>query len=424
MQQAPDTHALMDEILSRENLTRAWKRVHSNKGAPGIDGLRIDEFAAYFRAHGPTILAALHRGDYRPYPVRRVYIDKEDGSQRGLGIPTVLDRVIQQAIAQVLSPIFEATFSEYSYGFRPKRSQHQAVTQVQTYVAQGRKIAVDVDLSKFFDRVNHDFLMTQLGKKIRDKAVLKLIAQYLRAGVVEDGHWQATREGVPQGGPLSPLLSNVVLDLLDKELEKRGHAFARWADDFVILVHSQRAGERVLASITRFIERRLKLKVNDQKSHVAPIRQCKFLGFSFHGNSLVWHPKVLDKFKREVRALTSRSQGKSVEAVIRNLSVYLRGWINYFGIAKSYQKCIDLDQWIRRRLRMYLWKQWRRARTRVRHLLALGVPTTLAICCGASEKSYWRSAKTEGIHRAITNEHLEGLGLVSLRDRWVEIHYG
>lgn len=424
MQQPPDTHALMDEILARENLTRAWMRVHANKGAPGIDGLRIDEFAAYFRAQGPAILAALRRGDYRPYPVRRVYIDKEDGSQRGLGIPTVLDRVIQQAIAQVLSPIFETTFSEYSYGFRPKRSQHQAVTQVQTYVAQGRKIAVDVDLSKFFDRVNHDFLMTQLGKKIRDKAVLKLIAQYLRAGVVEDGHWQATREGVPQGGPLSPLLSNVVLDLLDKELEKRGHAFARWADDFVILVHSQRAGERVLASITRFIERRLKLKVNDQKSHVVPIRQCKFLGFSFHGNNLVWHPKVLDTFKREVRMLTSRSQGKSMATVIRNLSVYLRGWINYFGIAKGYQKCIDLDQWIRRRLRMYLWKQWRRARTRVKHLLAFGVPKTLAICCGASEKSYWRSAKTEGIHRAITNEYLESLGLISLRDRWVEIHYG
>lgn len=424
MQSLPDTHSLMDEVLARENLTRAWKHVHSNKGAPGIDGLRIDEFAAYFRAHGPTILAALRRGDYRPYPVRRVYIDKEDGSQRGLGIPTVLDRVIQQAIAQVLSPIFEATFSEYSYGFRPKRSQHHAVTQVQAYVAQGRKIAVDVDLSKFFDRVNHDFLMTQLGKKIRDKAVLKLIAQYLRAGVVEDGHWQATREGVPQGGPLSPLLSNVVLDLLDKELEKRGHAFARWADDFVILVHSQRAGERILASITRYIERRLKLKVNDQKSQVVPIRQCKFLGFTFHGNSLIWHPKALDKFKREVRMLTSRSQGKSMAVVIRNLSVYLRGWINYFGIAKGYQKCIDLDQWIRRRLRMYLWKQWRRARTRVRHLLALGVPKTLAICCGASEKSYWRSAKTEGIHRAITNEHLEGLGLVSLRDRWVEIHYG
>lgn len=386
MQQAPDTHALMDEILTRENLTRAWKRVHANKGAPGIDGLRIGEFAAYFRAHGPAILAAVRRGDYRPYPLRRAYIDKEDGSQRGLGIPTVLDRVIQQAIAQVLSPIFEATFSEYSYGFRPKRSQHQAVTQVQAYVAQGRKIAVDVDLSKFFDRVNHDFLMTQLGKKIRDKAVLKLIAQYLRAGVIEDGHWQATREGVPQGGPLSPLLS--------------------------------------LASVTRFIERRLKLKVNDQKSHVVPIRQCKFLGFSFHGKSLIWHPKVLIKFKREVKTLTSRSQGKSMEAVIRNLSIYLRGWINYFGIAKGYQKCIDLDQWIRRRLRMYLWKQWRRARTRVKHLLAMGVPKTLAICCGASGKSYWHSAKTEGIHRAISNEYLGSLGLISLRDRWVEIHYG
>lgn len=424
MPHAPDTHSLMDEVLSRENLTRAWKRVHANKGAPGIDGLRIEEFAAYFRAHGPSVLAALRRGDYRPYPARRTYIEKEDGSLRGLGIPTVLDRVIQQAIAQVISPLFDPAFSPYSYGFRPGRSQHQAITQVQTYVAQGRKTAVDVDLSKFFDRVNHDVLMTQLGKKIRDKALLKLIAHYLRAGFVEDGLWQATHEGVPQGGPLSPLLSNVVLDLLDKELEKRGYAFARWADDFVILVYSQRAGERVLASVTRFVERRLKLKVNEQKSQVVPTSRCKFLGFSFHGCNLVWHRKALDKFKREVRTLTNRSQGKSLAEVIRNLSIYLRGWINYFGIAKGFQKCIDLDQWIRRRLRMYLWKQWRRARTRVRNLLALGVPKELAICCGASGKSYWHSAKTEGIHRAISNEYLESQGLISLRDRWVAIHYG
>ena len=424
MQATPDTHSLMDEVLDRDNLIRAWKRVRANKGAPGIDGLRIDQFTAYFRAQGPSVLAAIRRGDYQPYPVRRAYIEKEDGSLRGLGIPTVLDRVIQQAIIQVISSIFEPTFSEYSYGFRPKRSQHQALAQVQEYVAQGRRTAVDVDLSKFFDRVNHDFLMTQLGKKIRDKALLKLVAQYLRAGAVEDGLWRATYEGVPQGGPLSPLLSNVVLDLLDKELEKRGHKFARWADDFVILVHSKRAGERVFASITRFIERRLKLKVNDQKSQVVPTSRCKFLGFSFHGKNLVWHDKALAKFKREVRTRTNRSQGKSVQAIIQNLTVYLRGWINYFGIAQGYQKCIDLDQWIRRRLRMVFWKQWRRARTKVRNLLAMGVPLELAVSCGASGKSYWRSAKTEGIHRAISNEFLESLGLISLRDRWVEIHYG
>jgi len=424
MQAAPDPHSLMDEVLARENLIRAWKRVRANKGAPGIDGLKIEEFTAYFRAHGQSVLAAIGRGDYLPYPVRRTYIEKEDGSLRGLGIPTVFDRVIQQAIVQVISPLFEPTFSEYSFGFRPKRSQHQAVSQVQEYIAQGRRIAVDVDLSKFFDRVNHDFLMTQLGKKIRDKTLLKLIAQYLRAGVVEDGLWEETREGVPQGGPLSPLLSNVVLDLLDKELERRGHKFARWADDFVILVHSQRAGERVLASITRFIERRLKLKVNEQKSRVGPTSRCKFLGFSFHGKSLVWHSSALDKFKREVKTRTNRSKGKSVDAIIKNLNVYLRGWINYFGIAQGFQKCIDLDQWIRRRIRMYFWKQWRKARTRVRNLMAMGVPKELAIACGSSGKSYWRSAKTEGTHRAINNEFLENLGLISLRDRWVEIHYG
>src|SRR5690606_25935588 len=266
-----------------------------------------------------------------------------DGGERALGIPTVLDRVIQQAIAHIIGPIFDADFSEFSYGFRPKRSQHDAVKQLKSYIESGKRIAVDVDLSKFFDRVNHDLLMTLLGRKIRDKSLLKLISKYLRTGAIENGCWLECREGVPQGGPLSPLLSNVVLDLLDKELEKRDHDFVRYADDFMIIVSTPKAGERVMANITRFNERKLKLKVNVSKSQVAPINQCKFLGFSFFGKKLVWHDKSLHQFKCRVKEITGRSRGISMEQKIRELTLYLRGWINYFGIAQGYQNCIDLD---------------------------------------------------------------------------------
>ena len=415
---------LLTQALSPDNLNRAWKRVRANKGAPGIDGLATDDFVAYFKAHGHGLIEEIRQGRYQPYPVKRVYIEKEGGGLRGLGIPTVFDRVIQQAIIQVIQPIFDPTFSDSCYGFRPNHSQHQAIEQVQKYVIEGRRTAVDVDLSKFFDRVNHDLLMTLLGRKIRDKGLLRLIVKYLRAGIVEDGVLHECREGVPQGGPLSPLLSNVVLDLLDKELEQRGHKFARWADDFIILVHSKRAGDRVLTSITRFVERKLKLKVNDQKSQVVPVRRCKFLGFSFQGKNLVWHADVLLKLKRKVRQLTNRSQGKSMKTIIQKLTVYLRGWINYFGVAQGYQKCIDLDHWIRRRLRMCFWKQWRKTKTKVRNLVRLGVPLEIAIPTGSSNKGYWHSARTPGINMALSNEYLSSLGLCSLRDRWVEIHYG
>ena len=393
------TENLFDAVLSRENLNAAWKRVRSNKGAAGIDGITIDGFVAYFKDIGSTLVQSIRTGDYQPYPVKRVYIRKADGGERALGIPTVFDRVIQQAIAQVIGPIFDADFSEFSYGFRPKRSQHDAVKQLQGYIETGKRIAVDVDLSKFFDRVNHDLLMTLLGRKINDKSLLKLIGKYLRTGVIENGCWFECREGVPQGGPLSPLLSNVVLDLLDKELEKRNHNFVRYADDFMIIVNSQRAGERVMASITHFIEHKLKLKVNTTKSQVAPISQCKFLGFSFHGKQLVWHDKVLHQFKYRIREITGRSRGISMERKIYDLTLYIRGWINYFGIAQGYQKCIDLDHWIRRRLRMSYWKSWRRTRTKVRNLMRLGVKGNLAVQCGASNKSYWRSSKTEGSKR-------------------------
>ena len=417
------TDNLFDAVLSTENLNAAWKRVRSNKGAAGIDGITIDDFVAYFKGIGQSLVQSIRVGDYQPYPVKRVFIRKPDGGERALGIPTVFDRVIQQAIAQVIGPIFDANFSDFSYGFRPKRSQHDAVKQLQGYIESGKRIAVDVDLSKFFDRVNHDLLMTLLGRKINDKSLLKLIGKYIRTGAIENGCWHECREGVPQGGPLSPLLSNVVLDLLDKELEKRNHDFVRYADDFMIIVNSKRAGERVMVSITHFIERKLKLKVNTTKSQVAPINHCKFLGFSFLGKKLVWHNKVLDQFKCRVREITGRSRGISMERKILELTRYLRGWINYFGIAQGYQKCIELDHWIRRRLRMSYWKNWRRVRTKIRNLMRLGVKESLAVQCGSTNKSYWRSSKTEGIHTALNNEFFANLGLISLRDRWVEIHY-
>jgi RNA-directed DNA polymerase len=420
---APTTH-LLEEVLSPNNLNKAWKKVKSNKGAPGIDGLTIDNFQAHFKDHGPLLVEDIRQGNYQPYPVKRVYIKKDDGSLRGLGIPTVFDRLIQQAILQVIIGIFDPTFSEFSYGFRPKHSQHQAVRQVQEYVAGGKRIAVDVDLSKFFDRVNHDLLMSQLGKKIQDKSLLKLIYKYLRAGIVENGVLLDCREGVPQGGPLSPLLSNIVLDPLDKELEKRGHTFARWADDFIILVNSKRAGDRVLKSVTQFVERKLKLKVNDQKSRVVPTSKSKFLGFTFRGKSIAWHPDAERKFKREIKRRSGRSAGISMQKKIHDLTVYMRGWINYFGITQGYQKCIDLDAWIRRRLRMCYWKQWRKVRTKVRNLMRLGVSLDLAISSGMSSKSYWHSARTPGINIALSNEYLAKQGYYSLRDRWVELHYG
>ena len=416
---------LMEQVLHPDNLNQAWKRVKSNKGAPGIDGLRIDQFTAHYgNGLSMQLVEDIRLGRYQPYPVKRVFIEKEDGSLRGLGIPTVFDRVIQQAITQVISPIFDASFSNSSFGFRKGYSQHQAIEQVHQYVKEGRRIAIDVDLSKFFDRVNHDLLMSFLGQRIKDKTLLKLIGRYLRAGIVENGVLLETSEGVPQGGPLSPLLSNIVLDPLDKELEQRGHKFARYADDFIILVNSQLAGNRVMNSITHFIERKLKLKVNDQKSKVVPTSQSRFLGFTFHGKSLKWHLKCLVKFKHKVRQLTGRSWGVSMEKRIQALNAFLRGWINYFGIGQGYQACIDLDNWIRRRLRMCFWKQWRTARTRVRNLMNLGVPASFAISAGSSGKSYYRSAKTQATNAALSLEFFYSIGLISLRDRWVDIHYG
>ncbi|MGJ0492789.1 group II intron reverse transcriptase/maturase [Methylobacter sp.] len=415
---------LLQQVLSNPNIRLAWQQVRQNKGAAGIDGISIEQFSDWIRPQWRTLREQLIKGDYYPQPVKRVRIPKDDGTDRLLGIPTVLDRVIQQAIVQVLSPQFDSTFSEHSHGFRPNRSAHDAVRQVQEYCQQKRRIAVDIDLSKFFDRVNHDLLMTLLGRRVRDKGLLQLVGRYLRASIMDGSNLLPCHEGVPQGGPLSPFLSNVMLDPLDKELEKRGHCFARYADDLIIMVKSQRAGERVLKSLTHFIENDLKLKVNTEKSQVVKSAQCKFLGFSFRGKYIRWHPKSVEKFKHRVRELTNRTWGVSMAAKIQRLSVYLRGWINYYGIGDQYQQCVDLDNWIRRRIRMCYWKQWRKPRTKIRNLIKLGVPKRAAISCGLSSKSYWRSSKSPGINMGLGLKYLKQQGLFSLREGWIAFHYG
>jgi RNA-directed DNA polymerase len=415
---------LLDQVISNTNIRQAWQQVRQNKGAAGIDNISIEQFTEWIRPQWRTLREQLSKGDYYPQPVKRIRIPKDDGGERLLGIPTVLDRVIQQAIVQVLSPRFDPTFSEHSYGFRPNRSAHDAVRQVQDYCQQKSRIAVDIDLSKFFDRVNHDLLMTLLGRRVRDKGLLQLIGRYLRAGIMDNNTLLPCHEGVPQGGPLSPLLSNVMLDPLDKELEKRGHCFARYADDLIIMVKSQRAGERVLKSLTGFIENDLKLKVNTEKSQVVKSAHCKFLGFSFRGQHIRWHLKSVEKFKRRVRELTNRTWGVSMETKIQRLSVYLRGWINYYGIGNQYQQCVDLDNWIRRRIRMCYWKQWGRPRTKIRNLIHLGLPVKAAVACGRSSKSWWRSSKSHGINAALGLTYLKQQGLFSLRDGWIAFHYG
>jgi len=418
------SHELFERVLQRDNLHTAWQRVRANKGAAGIDGMTIDDFPAWAKAgHWKTVVTELETGRYQPSPVRRVEIEKPDGGTRQLGIPTVTDRVIQQAIAQVLTPIFDPEFSNNSFGFRPYRNGQQAVRQVQSIIKEGRRFAVDADLSKFFDRVNHDLLMTLLGQKVKDKRLLKLIKRYLRAGVIDNQLYSESREGVPQGGPLSPLLANIMLDPLDKELERRGHKFARYADDFTIIVKSSRAGERVLRSISRYLQERLKLVVNTAKSHVVKTNESKFLGFTFNGTRIQWHPKTLQKFKQQVRRLTNRNWGVSMSYQLFKISQYLRGWINYFGIASGYQRCVELDHWIRRRVRMAYWRQWRKPRTKVRSLMRLGVHVKSAVACGITSKGPWRSSKTPGIQQALSNAYLKSQGLYALRDGWIKLHH-
>jgi RNA-directed DNA polymerase len=409
---------LLDAVLTRDNLARAWKRVKSNKGAPGIDGVTIADWPEHARAHWPAQREQIQAGRYRPQAVRRVDIPKPDGGQRQLGIPTVTDRVVQQAIAQVLTPIFDPTFSESSFGFRPGRNAHQAIRQVQAHVKDGYRWAVDIDLAKFFDTVNHDLLMSLLGRTIADKRLLRLIGRYLRAGVLVGEHPQPSEVGTPQGGPLSPLLANILLHQLDCELERRGHRFARYADDMIILVKSERAAKRVMQSLTHFLQASLKLTVNLAKSKVAPVGECSFLGFVIVGKKIRWTDKALQNFKHRVRELTGRSWGVSMDYRMHKLNQYLRGWFGYFGISQYYRPIPELDEWLRRRIRMCYWKQWRWARTKIRHLLNLGVALKAAIQHGVSSLSYWRMARTPVTQQAMSNAWLKEQGLLSIKDLW------
>ena len=418
----PNDH-LLERILSRENMLRAWKRVKANKGASGVDGISIAEFPGFIRDRWEDIRKSLLEGSYQPLPVLRVEIPKPDGGVRPLGIPTVLDPLIQQAIAQVLVEIFDPTFSEFSFGFRPGKSAHDAVKKVREYIREGYRIAVDMDLSKFFDTVNHDVLMHRVARRIHDKRVLRLIGKYLRAGVKVNGRLESTLKGVPQGGPLSPLLANIMLDDLDQKLEKRGHRFVRYADDFIILVKSQSAGERVMKSIRRFLEEKLKLKVNEKKSRVAPTDQSSFLGFTFKGTKIRWSDKAFNQFKRRVRRLTGRSWFVSMDYRMRKLKEYIRGWMNYFGISEYYRPIPMIDEWLRRRIRMCHWKQWRKTRTKVRELLKLGTSKREAILTALSRKGYWRLARTLATHTGMTNRWLKEQGLISVKELWVNIHY-
>ena len=371
---------LMEVIVERENVMKALQRVKANRGGPGVDGMTVEQLPVYLRTHWLAIRNHLLGGTYEPDPVKRVEIPKASGGVRKLGIPTVLDRFIQQAMLQALQGIWDGTFSEHSYGFRPGRSAHQAVAQAQRYVAAGYRYVVDIDLEKFFDRVNHDRLMGRVAKRITDKRVLKLIRGFLNAGVLEDGLVNSTDEGTPQGGPLSPLLSNIVLDDLDRELERRGHRFVRYADDCNVYVRSRRAGDRVMASVKRFITRRLKLKVNKSKSAVGRPGGRKFLSFLLSGHEPKRRiaPEAIERLKKRVRELTSRTRGVSIERMVKELGRYLRGWRGYFGICESRSVLGRLDQWTRRRIRSVAWRQWRTGRQRYVRLRQGGVGCKLA----------------------------------------------
>ena len=414
---------LLERILSTTNISLAWKQVRANKGAPGIDSVTVEDFPSTFRECWPKIRSTLLEGTYVPSPVQRVEIPKPDGSSRPLGIPTVLDRVVQQAIAQVTGPIFDPGFSESSCGFRPRRSAHDGVRQVKRFIGQGYKVAVDMDLSKFFDTVNHDVLMDRVSRRIHDKRVLRLIGTYLRAGVMVKGGKQDTAMGVPQGGPLSPLLANILLDDLDKELERRGHHFVRYADDFIIMVKSLSAGKRVMMSIRRFLERELRLKVNEKKSKVGPVEECGFLGFVFIRGKIRWSDKSFREFKRRVRLFTGRSWFVSMEYRLSKLAEYVRGWMNYYGISEYYRPIPLIDEWLRRRIRMCYWKQWRYVRTKVGNLLKLGASKGQAILTALSRKGSWHLARTLAAQSGMTNKWLSEQGLISVKKQWVKIHY-
>ena len=412
---------LLEEILRPENLNLAHKRVRLNGGSHGVDGMRTEELLPHLKTHGESLRQSILKGDYAPQPVRRVEIPKPDGGVRQLGIPTVLDRFIQQAIAQVLNTIFDEGFSVNSYGFRPGKNAHQAIQAARIHIETGYRWTIDLDLEKFFDRVNHDKLMSLLARKVKDKRVLKLIRKYLESGIMTNGVKVKNEEGTPQGGPLSPLLANIMLDELDKELEKRGHRFCRYADDCNIYVKSRKAGERVKMSVTRYIEERLKLKVNRNKTAVDRPSRRKFLGFSFYtvkGQARNFiHSKCIRKFKEKVRAITSRSNGQSMEFRIERLSRFITGWVNYFRLADMRRIANELDGWIRRRIRMCFWKQWKKIKARHDNLVRLGLGQLKAWEFANSRKGCWSLSGSPVLTSTLTNGYIDKLGFTSLTKR-------
>ena len=412
------TERLMEEVCELENCKQALQRVKANKGSPGVDGMTVDELPEHLKRHGLEIGEQLRNGTYKPQPVRRVEIPKPDGQGvRKLGIPCALDRFVQQAVLQVLQKRWDPTFSEHSYGFRPGRSARQAVHQAQQCIAKGHRWVVDLDLEKFFDRVNHDRLMAAVAERVADKRMLKLIRAFLEAGVMEDGLVSPVDEGTPQGGPLSPLLSNLVLDELDRELERRGHHFARYADDCNIYVDSERAGQRVMESLTHFIMHRLKLKVNQTKSAVARPWHRKFLGFSFTIEREPRRriaPKAIVRFKERIREQTRRTRGISLRQMVKDLTDYLRGWLGYFADCQTPSVLQSLESWIRRRLRSVVWKQWKRGRTRFRELRKRGVGKDLAATTAGSPHGPWRLANSPALATALPNAYFAKLGLPPL----------
>lgn len=422
----PQERYMIEDILEPENLAQAWKRVKANKGASGIDGMTVEDFPAFAREHWPRIAIAIRNGTYHPARVRRVFIPKPDGNKRPLGIPTVLDRVIQQAVAQVLSPLFEVDFSEHSYGYRPGRSAHQAVVVMEESWKEGRRHAVECDLKSFFDTVNHDHLMNALREKIRCRKTLGLIRSYLMAGVeLPDGTQEATPQGVPQGGPLSPMLANIALDPLDKEIEARGHKFARYADDFIVTVKSANAAKRVMVSLTRYCEGRLQLIVNRAKSRATSLKSCEFLGYRLNNQAkLAWTDKANHRFKERIKEITSRNRGHNVQTVIDELNLFVRGWLNYYKLSSTYKEVRALSVWVRRRVRLYYWKQWKQPRTRRRNLLALGADPDKVHMATRSRKGYWRMSQNEIVRYALNNRWLEEQGVPDIRAIWIVLHYG
>jgi len=414
------------DVLEPENLQLAWKRVKSNKGKAGIDGMEIGDFPAFMREHWEKIRVKLENGSYKPSPVRRVEIPKDGGGKRPLGIPTVLDRTIQQAIAQVLTPLYDPTFSDHSHGFRPLRSAHDAINEMaKEGIKKGRRChVVDCDLEKFFDTVDNQKLMGRLRQRVTDPGLLALILKYLKAGAISrQGHFEEQLKGVPQGGPLSPLLANILLDELDDQLEERGHKFVRYADDFVILCGSLRAGERILRSIRSYLATELKLIVNETKSRVVPLAEASFLGFQIVRRKVRWTAKSQAKFKAKVKQITKRTRGHSPKKVIADLDSYLRGAFNYYGLGIAFGEARELDRWVRTRVRLYHWKQWGRPRTRRRRLLKLGIGREEVHKASRSRKGHWRMSHNSLIKRAMNNEWLAEQGVPSLEKQWVSIRY-